>query len=98
MSFLQINLKYLTLSNIIAHSLCPSSPKKNAVAQPPQSFLLLTEGHAVGALVNCGVGLVSADQDLVQRAVVGVAAMVSALLNGALDALVCMAVHTIFLL
>ena len=38
------------------------------------------------------------NQDLVQGAVVLSLAMVRALLNGALDTLVCMTVHLIFLL
>ena len=55
--------------------------------------LLLTERLAVGALVHGRVCLVSAHQNLVQGAVVLVTAMVSALCDGALDALVGMAIH-----
>ena len=40
----------------------------------------------------------SAYLDLLQRAVVGIITMVSALGNGAFDALICMAVHSQFLL
>ena len=57
------------------------------------SVLLPAEGLAVGALVLGGVGFVGAHQDPVQGAVVLVAAVVSALLDGAFDALVGVAVH-----
>ena len=56
-------------------------------------FLLLAEGHAVGALVHGGIHFVGTDHDLVQRAVVFVAAMVGALLDSTLDAFVGMAIH-----
>ena len=55
--------------------------------------LLLAEGLAVGALVHGGVGLMGAHQDAVQRAVVLVLAVISALLDGAFDTLVGMTVH-----
>jgi len=55
--------------------------------------LLLAEGLAVGALVLGGVHLMGAHQDPVQRAVVLVLAMVSALLNSAFDAFVGMTIH-----
>ena len=60
--------------------------------------LLFTEGLAVGALVHGGVLLVGAYHDAIQRAVVLGIAMVCTLLNGALNALVCMAIHSAFLL
>ena len=60
---------------------------------PWPAKLFLAEGHAVGALVNGRIGLVGAYQDFVQRAVVCVLAMVSALRNGAFNALVYIAVH-----
>ena len=59
---------------------------------------LLAEGLAVGALVCGGIGLVGAHQDPVQRAVICLLAMVLALLNSTLNALVCMTVHGIILL
>ena len=59
---------------------------------------LLPEGLAVGTLVLGGIGLMGAHQDPVQRAVVLVLAVVCALLDGALDALICMVVHIDFLL
>ena len=65
---------------------------------PPRGNLLLLEGHAIGALLNSGIALVGAHQDAVQRAVVGFVAMVSALPHGALNALVCFAVHERLLL
>jgi len=55
--------------------------------------LLLAEGHAVGALVRGRIHLVGAHHDLIQGAVVFVLTMVGALLDGTLDALVCMTVH-----
>ena len=59
----------------------------------PHSTSLLAEGLAVGALVHGGIGLMSTNQDPVQGAVVLIVAVVSALLDGALDALVCIAIH-----
>ena len=53
----------------------------------------LAEGLAVGALIHSGVRLVGTHQDAVQRAVVGLVAVVSAGLDSALDALVGMTVH-----
>ena len=55
--------------------------------------LLLAEGLAVGALICSGIDFVGAHQDLVQRTVVLVTAVMGALLDGALNALVCMTVH-----
>lgn len=60
--------------------------------------LLLAEGQAVGALVLGGVALMGAHHDAVQRTVVFRIAVVSALLNGAFDTLVCFAAHDIILL
>ena len=56
-------------------------------------ILLLAEGHAVGALLLGGIGLVGAHTDLVQRAVILVLAVVGAGAHGAPDGLVGMAVH-----
>ena len=58
-------------------------------------FLLHTEGLAVGALVLGGVCLVGAHQDPLQRTEIGILTMVSALLNGTLNALVCVAIHIV---
>jgi len=60
--------------------------------------LLLAEGLAVGALVCGGIGLVSTDQDPLQRAVICILAVVLALLDSTLNALVCMAIHGVILL
>ena len=57
--------------------------------------LLLPEGHAVGALIHGGVGLMGTHQDPLQGAVVSAVAVVCALRNGALDALVGIAAHGI---
>jgi len=56
------------------------------------------EAHAVGALIHAGVCLVGAHKDPLQRAVVCLIAVMSALMNGAFDALVCVAIHNLFLL
>ena len=58
--------------------------------------LLLTEGLAVGALVHGGVRLMGTYQNPIQGAEVCVLAMMGALLNGALNALVCMAIHSLY--
>ena len=72
--------------------------KKIAAAEAAAPLSSLTEGLAVGALIHGGVGLVSAYQDLVQRAVIGTVAVISAGLDGALDALVGILIHHHFLL
>ena len=56
-------------------------------------YLFLTEGHAVGALVHGGVCLMGTYHDPLQRAVVCFLAMIGALLDGALNALIGMTVH-----
>ena len=65
---------------------------------PPPSGSLFAEGHTVGASIHGGICFVSAYLDLIQRAVVSIVAMICALGNGALDALVCVTVHSQFLL
>ena len=65
---------------------------------PLWTSLLLSEGLAVSALVHGRILLVGAYQDAVQRAIVLGIAVISALLNGAFDALVGIAVHVLFLL
>ena len=73
--------------------------KRKRRQTPPQlRVLLLAEGLAVGALVHGGVCFVGADHDAVQRAIVLVFAVVCTLGNGALDALVGIAVHIVDLL
>ena len=69
-----------------------------AAANAAAAFLLLAEGLAVGAGLYSGVGLMGTHQDPLQRAVVCVIAVVCALRNSTLDALVCMATHRQFLL
>ena len=63
-----------------------------------KTLLLLSEGHTVGALIHRGAGLVGAHQNLVQRAVVLVLAVVCAILNGTFNALVGVVVHLKILL
>ena len=62
------------------------------------NFLLLTEGHTVGALVLGGITLVGTNQNAFQRAVVLGVALVSAGLDGAFGTLVGIAVHCDILL
>ena len=63
--------------------------RQNAAAKN----LLCPEGLTVGTLVHGGIVLVSAHQNSVQRAVVLGVAVIGAGLDGAFDALICMAVH-----
>lgn len=62
------------------------------------NFLLLTEGHTVSALVLGGITLVGTNQNAFQRAVVLGIAMMGTLMDSTFDALVCMAIHSLFLL
>ena len=79
-------------------------PSQEKNQELPHSFgatpriLLLTEGHAVSALIHGRVCLMGAYQDLVQGAVVLLVTVMGALLDSALDALVGIAVHNRFLL
>ena len=68
------------------------------LAGPPDCLLLLAEGHAISTLVNGGVALVSTHQNAVQGAEILLTAVVCALLNSALNALVCVTAHVRFLL
>ena len=61
-------------------------------------FLLLAEGLAVSALILGRSSLVGAHQNAVQRAEVCILAVMLALLNSALNRLVCMAIHRVILL
>jgi len=73
--------------------------KKTAAADAAAAFpLLLAEGFAVGTLVHGGITLVGADQNSVQGAVVCLITMMGTLLDGTLDALICVTVHSFFLL
>ena len=71
----------------------PNKKGQPGKIQAAATFLLLAEGLAVGALILGGIHLVGTHQNLVQRAVVLAGAVISALLNGAFDALVCIVVH-----
>ena len=75
------------LSTMPSRKNCGSTGRRSSV------FLLCPEGLTVGALVHGGMILVGTHQDAVQRAVVLGVAVIGAGLNGAFDALVCMAVH-----
>ena len=57
--------------------------------------LLSVERHAIGALLSSGIGLMGADHDLIQRAIVLCAAVMTALAYGTLDAAIgsFMAIH-----
>ena len=66
---------------------------------PPYLWVsLLAEGLAVGALVLSRRSLVGAHQNTLQRAEVCVLAVILALLNSALNALICMTIHSVILL
>ena len=81
------------------HAFVKGNVWKNAAAVAAAFMLLsLAEGLAVSALIHSRIGLVGTHQNLVQSAVVLALAMVCALVNGALDALVGIAVHGHFLL
>ena len=67
---------------------------RTAAAKP----LLLTEGHTVGTLVHSRICLMGTHQNTVQAAVVGIAAVMCALLYGAFNTLVGIAVHIRLLL
>ncbi len=60
--------------------------------------LLLAEGLAVGTLIHRRIHLVGTYQNPVQCTVVGISAVMCALLHGTLDALICMTIHVHFLL
>ena len=60
--------------------------------------LLSVKGHAVGALLCGWIGLVGADADLIERAVVLAVAVILALADSAADALIGIAIHTFLLL
>ena len=63
---------------------------------PYLSSSLLAEGLAVGALIHSGIGLMGADQDPLQGAVIGILAVMCTLLNSTLNRLVCMAIHSLY--
>ena len=65
---------------------------------PYLRFSLLTEGFAVSTLVSSGIGLMGTNQDPLQAAEVRILAVMGALLNGTLNALVCMTIHGVLLL
>ena len=88
------NLPFFTLMLYNTKEILSIKAAANAAA----SVLLLAERHAVGTLVNSGVRFMGADQDALQGAVVCVFTMMGALRYGTLDALVCIAVHSLFLL
>ena len=67
----------------------------NAVAAE-RSFL--SKGLAVGALIHSGIALMGAHQNPVQGAVVCFITVMSALLYGAFNALVCVTIHCFLLL
>ena len=71
----------------------PHSRKDAAAIAAAFSFLLLSEGLAVGALVHSGVGLMGTHQNTIQGAVVLILTVVAALLNGTFDGFVGMTIH-----
>ena len=77
---------------------CPKSVSAGYETRQKGRLLLFAEGHTVCALIHRGAGLVGAHQNLVQRAVVLILAVVRAVLNGTFDALVGVVVHLKILL
>ena len=72
---------------------------KNTAAKSCRVLLLfLAERLAVSALIHGGVCFMSANQDSLQGAIVCTFTVMCALGNGTFDALVCIAVHSLFLL
>ena len=66
---------------------------------PPYSVaLLLAEGLAVGTLIGSGIHLMGAHQNSFQRAIICILAVMLALLDSTLNALVCMTIHSDILL
>ena len=76
----------------------PKPGSAGCITRQNGRLLLLAEGHTVGALIHRGAGLVGAHQNLVQRAVVLVLAVVCAVLDGTFDTLVGVVVHLKILL
>ena len=66
----------------------------------PRYYSLSVEGHAIGAFLDRGIGLVCADLDVLQRTEVFAAAVILALLDCAFNRTVCaaMTIHDFFLL
>ena len=81
------------------HWKCIRQEKKRQLKKLPLFFqkrifrLLLAEGHAVGALILCGIAFVGTDTDPVQRTVIFLLAVVCTLTDSAFNGLVGMAVH-----
>ena len=88
-TFVSFSLHIITL-----FLFCVKRKEKWRQLLPPPVYLSLAEGLAVGALVHGRIGLVGTHQDLIQRAVVLILAMICAGLDGAFNTLVCMAVHS----
>ena len=82
-------------------ALCQAVQQKRRLPpfrEPRKGKSALAEGLAVGALIHGGIGLVGAHQNPIQRAVILFFAVMRALVYGALNALVGMAIHSFFLL
>ena len=60
--------------------------------------LFLTERHTVRALIYCGIALVCSHQDSIQRAEIGIIAMMCALGNSTFNAFICVTIHSCVLL
>ena len=70
-----------------------SSRKIRGSFAAAEKRLLLSERHAVGALVNSGVLLMSAHKDPIQRTVVLIIAVVGTLMDSAFNAHVGVIIH-----
>ena len=89
-------VKQLTINHVFLHDIMNFHIVKRKIRRhlPPYiAYLLLTERLTVGTLIHGGISLMGANQDSFQRTEVCILAVMGALLNSTLDALVCMAIH-----
>ena len=97
--YVQLQKLFKTIFAVFCHNLPYHNgyllPRQDkiAAANAAAARLLLAEGLTVGALVHGRVSLMATNQDSIQRAEVLSVAVVCTLLNGALDALIGIAIH-----
>jgi succinate dehydrogenase hydrophobic anchor subunit len=84
----------LHIITVFLFSVKSKREKAAAFAAAREPFLSLAERLAVGALVHGRICLVGAHGDAIQGAVIGIVAVVSALLDSAFDTFVGMTAHT----
>ena len=77
-------------------NICKTAHKSAAAeAAAKNLILLLPEGLTVGTLIHGRICLMGTHQDPLQRAEICILAVMGALLNSTLNALVCMAIHSV---